>query len=317
MQSVTLLPRAPGATVRCIAVRRPVGVALTRRSFLVVAGGSLLAACGGGGAASDPQSAGGAGDTLPDEPWILVQRWPSTSLTPGPVRLPLSIADRESLLATGPAELRGSIVDALTGEVVVATMVATRHGDDLPAPYWPFRVELPEGLYQLRVEGGSPDGAALQVRPAAGFPVPKIGDQLPPFDTPTIDDVRGLDPICTRAEGVCPLHDVTLTEALASGKPVAYLIGTPAYCQTGTCAPAIESMLAVRDRIGDAAIMVHAEVYTDTTATTVAPAVTAYGMDYEPALFVADASGRVVERLDAVFDTDEVVAALRLAGIDV
>ena len=67
--------------------------------------------------------------------------------------------------------------------------------------------------------------------------VPYIGSVLPPFDTPTVDDHRGVEPYCTLTPAPCPLHDVTLTQALASGKPVAYMVGTPAHCQTGTCAP--------------------------------------------------------------------------------
>jgi len=91
---------------------------------------------------------------------------------------------------------------------------------------------------------------------------------------------------------------------------VLYLVGTPAYCATGTCAPALDGVLTVRDEIGDAAVFVHAEIYTDDTLGTVAPAVTALNMTYEPALFVIDAKGVLVDRLDAVFDEVEVRESL-------
>jgi hypothetical protein len=103
---------------------------------------------------------------------------------------------------------------------------------------------------------------------------------------------------------------VTLTEALEAGKPVVYLVGTPAFCQTGTCAPALESIIDVQDQFGDQFTFVHAEVYTDNTATEPAPAVDAAGLTYEPALFVTDASGVVIERLDAVWDRTELVEVL-------
>lgn len=278
---------------------------LSRRTFLALSGATLLAACGG--SSSSP-------GTTTSSPWQLVQRWPSTSLTPGRVRMPLSLADGGGLLASGPSELRGRLLDTVTGDVVIEEMVAPRHGDDLPAPYWPFRVEIDVGIYQLLVDGASQDGAFVQVRDPSQYLVPRAGQPLPGFDTPTLDDARGLDPICTADGGPCPLHEVTLTEALTSGRPVAYLVGTPAFCQTGTCAPALDSLLEVRERVGDAVSMVHAEVYTDMTATTVAPAVLAYSMDFEPALFITDDTGTVVERLDAVFDTAEIEGALRAAG---
>ena len=46
----------------------------------------------------------------------------------------------------------------------------------------------------------------------------------------------------------------------------------------------------------------HAEVFADNAATTVAPAVTAAELDYEPVIFVTDASGTVVERIDIIWD---------------
>jgi hypothetical protein len=57
-------------------------------------------------------------------------------------------------------------------------------------------------------------------------------------------------------------------------------------------------------------VFVHAEVYTDDTATTPAPAVDAAGLTYEPALFITDATGTVVQRLDAVWNEEELLEVL-------
>ena len=73
---------------------------------------------------------------------------------------------------------------------------------------------------------------------------------------------------------------------MASGKPVAYMVGTPAHCQTGTCAPALEFLVKSHARVGDKIVMVHADVYSDDAATTVAPAVAALGLEYEPVLYL-------------------------------
>jgi hypothetical protein len=61
--------------------------------------------------------------------------------------------------------------------------------------------------------------------------------------------------------------------------------------------------------------MVHAEIYTDDTLESIAPAVTAYHMNFEPALFVADDQGILVARLDSIYDTRELTAALDLAMV--
>ena len=120
-----------------------------------------------------------------------------------------------------------------------------------------------------------------------------------------------MNPICTR-DPACPLHKVSLTDALAKGKPVAYLIGTPAYCKTAVCGPVLDLLLAEQPKRPDFT-MVHAEVYTDDTLEAIAPAVTAYHLNFEPALFVANDQGVLVARLDSIYDTRELTAALDLA----
>jgi hypothetical protein len=65
-------------------------------------------------------------------------------------------------------------------------------------------------------------------------------------------------------------------------------------------------MISAREGAGGSTTFIHAEVYADRDATQVAPAVNAMSMNYEPALFITDDRGVVVERLDAVFDAVEV-----------
>jgi hypothetical protein len=38
-------------------------------------------------------------------------------------------------------------------------------------------------------------------------------------------------------------------------------------------------------------------------------------MEYEPAIYITDASGKIVERFDAVFDADEINAAIATLGL--
>ncbi|MDA2956304.1 MAG: hypothetical protein O3A44_02995 [Actinomycetota bacterium] len=295
----------------------------SRRAFLqesgrvVVAGAaslgiaSLLAACGGGNS-----TAKNNGVALPDDVQI-IQRFPQ-NLVAGPIRMPISLASGGGLLTTGgpiatPAQLSARImrIDGERDELVVEDLVAPRHDADLATPYWLFRTAINEpGFYRLILAGGPSDGAAFQVFARNEVAVPGIGDALPPFDTPTFDNARDVSPLCTRQPEPCPLHEVTLRDALALGKPIAYLVGTPAHCSTGTCAPALDALISARERVGDAFTFIHAEVYSDTNATTIAPAVNAVSMNFEPALFITDASGVITARLDAVFDAVELQSVI-------
>ena len=103
---------------------------------------------------------------------------------------------------------------------------------------------------------------------------------------------------------------MTLNEALASGRPVVYVVGTPAHCQTGVCGPVLEQMIDLADELGDDVVFVHADVYADRAATEIAPAVAAARLTFEPTVFVTDANGIVVDRLDAVWSVDELRALL-------
>jgi len=268
---------------------------------------SLLAGCSGD--STPANSIGALGDIQ------IVQRFPQV-LVPGNVRLPISLANTQGLLTTEsgvdlPATLTAKLINADTQEIVAESLSADRHDTGLTIPYWPFRVDIDKpGIYTLIVDGGPAEGAAIQVLNATEVLIPLVGSQLPGFDTPTIDDHRGVEPVCTRAPEQCEFHNITLNEALALKKPIAYLVGTPAHCSTGTCAPALEALITVRKSIGDAMTFLHAEIYTDDKATTVAPAVIALKMEYEPAIYITDASGKIIERFDAVFDADEISSAI-------
>ena len=276
--------------------------------------GSLLAGCSGESTATKSESVAALGDLQ------LVQRFPQV-LVPGNVRLPISLANQAGLLTTDsgfelPNTLSAQLINADTQEVVAESLLADRHDTGLTIPYWPFRVDIDKpGIYTLIVDGGPAEGAAIQVLNATEVLIPLVGSQLPGFDTPTVDDHRGVEPVCTRTPEPCQFHNITLNEALALKKPIAYLVGTPAHCSTGTCSPALEALITVRKSIGDAMIFLHTEIYTDDKATTVAPAVVALKMEYEPAIYITDASGIIIERFDAVFDAKEISDAIAKLGL--
>ncbi|MBI4883956.1 MAG: hypothetical protein HY826_07875 [Actinobacteria bacterium] len=284
--------------------------AVTRRQFLAAASGALvLVAC-----SSDSKSSSGATDVATDAPknFLVVQRFPNHPLfTPGEVRLPVSLADAAGNLTDGPATLIGWIEDFNGNRVAEVTAVRRAVGIDVP--YWEVRATLATAIvYTLRFEGDDGYGASFELYDEVDVRSPVTGSQLPPFDTPTVADHRGVEPYCSLTPEPCPLHDMTLTEALASGKPVAYMIGTPAHCTTGTCAPGLEFLVGEHARVGAAIQMVHADVYADEAATTVAPAVTALDVEYEPIIYLCTDDGVIVDRLDGIWDASELTERIDL-----
>lgn len=296
----------------------------SRRQFFAlsasVGAGVALAACGGG---SNSDSTAVTADVLDGIEGSLqvAKRFSPESIIPGKVRLPISLADKTGVLPTDgavrlPAELTGKVINPETGDVVIESVSAKRYDENMSVPYWPFIFNIEkEGIYVLTLDVAPDVEVSFQVFNRNDIVMPKIGDALPPFDTPTVDNARGVDPICTRPEGTCPFHTMTLTDALKSGKPVVYFIGTPAYCTTGTCAPGLDALIELSKTIGNKAVFVHADVYKDKTATEAAPAIQAYKLSYEPLLYITDAQGVQIDRLDAIFDAKELRETLAAAGI--
>lgn len=294
---------------------------MSRRGALIAGAAAVLAACSDdpapGAAGTGSHGAGHTASTevrslgsLQDSVVSLIQRFPSTPLfVPGEVRLPVSLGTVDGVLSNVPEQLVGEVVDA--DGVRVATFRAPVRREGLPFPYFAVRATVPKaGLYTIRADVGGRAEAAFQIYETSEVAVPYLGSTLPGFATPTSADGRGVDPICTLEPTPCPFHERTLSEALAAGKPVVYLVGTPAHCQTGACAPGLEFLVASQRQSPGALSVVHAEVYTNNLASTVAPAVKALKLDYEPVVYVTDAKGVIVDRLDGVWDRSELDEAL-------
>ena len=312
---------------------------LSRRGFIsssatVLGAGisfGILASCGEGSTSNQDSES-----DFPDD-LQLVQRFPQV-LVPGNLRLPISLALSSGIIGSNsdfnfPQSLSAKVIDLSTDKVIIENVSAPLHGiasahlhsdgsvhshdAETSLPYYPFRINiLTPGNYALVVSGGPIEGAAFSVLEPDQVAVPGANDSMPGFDTPTFDNDQGVKPICTRIPDPCPFHAMTLTEALKLGVPVAYLVGTPAHCKTGTCSPALDGLIEVGSQIGDRAVFIHAEVYSDEAATVIAPAVKALDLTFEPVLFIVDANGKITERFDSVFDAEEISDALTRAGVN-
>ena len=288
-------------------------VSLSRRTLVVGSAALALSACGtsksssGASAASNPPA---GGSTARPGDLVAIRFFKSgVAAANVPYRYTFGLGSADGTLETkGPASVSFRVLDkAGTTEVVAATTVA-RHAKDLARPYWPLTTTLPAGTYQVEMTIGTRklDPAFIDVATPEAISVLSPGAKLPALLTPTVNDAAGVKPICTRSPA-CPLHDVTLADALKAGKPIAFLIATPAYCQTAICGPVLDVLLKHRT---DAITFIHAEVYTDDSLQISTEAVHAFGLDYEPALFLAKADGTIVDRLDVIFDSDDVIAGL-------
>ena len=207
---------------------------------------SLLAACGSDGSASS----GSSGDRLTlttdlgGRQLVGLFNYTGGYVEAGtPQRLALAIASAEGPPeADGPATLTVQL--ARDGTDVGAPVTLPRHSDGTPIGYYPLVTTFDqEGTWTVATElDGQSVDQAFRVEPPGGSTIRQVGETMVPVETPTTTDARGVNPICTRSPQ-CPFHDQTLTQALAKGAPVALMISTPQFCQTGVCGPVLDLVI--------------------------------------------------------------------------
>jgi hypothetical protein len=187
------------------------------------------------------------------------------------------------------------------------------HTDSSPAPAYvttTYRFPAP-GDYWVRAtyKGRTADAPLQGITTPSDALVPLPGKPMISTPTPTFTDTLGLKLLCTR-QPQCPWHDASLDAVLTRRRPVALLFATPALCQTATCGPVLNTLLALKAQFEGEVHFLHSEIYTDMTAAHNVPAVLAYHLTSEPVLFVAGADGIVRTRIDGLFGRGEAAAAL-------
>lgn len=183
-------------------------------------------------------------------------------------------------------------------------------------------VDLPEpGIYGVRATVELPDLGQLTAEAAASVAaehqVLNVGDPAPAVDNPTADSTdvppEAIDSRATTNDGQIPdpeLHDMTVTEALESGRPTVIVVSTPVYCRSEFCGPITETVAELQQRYGDRANFIHLEVWRSFEDKELNPAAAEYirtpdGGGNEPWTFFVGADGTIQARWDNVLDAAE------------
>lgn len=152
--------------------------------------------------------------------------------------------------------------------------------------------------------------------------VPAVGDPAPRTSQPLAGD-GSVDPkaIDSRAGPETPipdpaLHDTTVADAIAAGRPTMVVVSTPTFCVSRFCGPITDSVQELGARFGDRMTFIHLEVWRDFEDNELNPAAvewiapTPETAGREPWVFVVDADGVIVERFDNVASDAELEAAV-------
>ncbi len=137
-----------------------------------------------------------------------------------------------------------------------------------------------------------------------------VGSRAKPLATPVATTVAGRRKICTR-EPACPLHALSLDDALKAGRPTVVSFATPLLCTSQMCGPVVDEQMVAADKLRGKASFIHVEIYPGRNTAKPARSFLQYGFTTEPWLLVIDRDGVIRARYEGPVTAGQIEDALR------
>lgn len=177
------------------------------------------------------------------------------------------------------------------------------------------------GVWGVEISVESKDGSIKEVvRPRftvlpAGQ-TPAVGQPAPASRQRLLSDVEHIEEIDSSAKPELAFHQMTIADAIASGRPALVLFAVPGFCESRFCGPEYEIMKKLLPRYQDRMEFIHVEFYKNpgTPERVVAEPIREWNLRTEPWFFLIDASGRVAAKFEgptALQELEEAILALR------
>jgi hypothetical protein len=313
---------------------------MLRRLILFAVGLALSAtACAAGSSTSTSASGGSSGSV---DPSTFAAQVASTDLYVGPpqaVQIGVFSSDGNgvSLLTSGTIDMQiapsqgGGAATAATARYVPAPGTAGS-ASGTPALTTP---DVARGVYQaddVRFDApgvweaavsftldGTPVRLSTQFQVKAEPALPAPGQEAFRTQNLTMDSKVDPQAIDSRAiDGAKvpdpELHQHTIAQAIAAGKPALVLFSTPVYCQSQFCGPSTDALEEIAKAHPNEADYIHVEIWGDYAKGEINAAAKQWlfrnGDLTEPWLYLIGPDGKIVQRWGPLFDPEEVVRAL-------
>ena len=166
------------------------------------------------------------------------------------------------------------------------------------------------GTWGVEIETQRPNQAAtskrMELNVAPQGSAPTLGAPAPKTKTPTANDVEDLLTITSDTAPDTRLYQLSIDQAVSSGKPSLILFATPGFCQTAVCGPGVDVLSRLVDTYGDKFNPVHVEIYQyPFEKLQQVQAMQEWGLKTEPWLFLVDKSGNIAGRFEGGITFEE------------
>lgn len=232
----------------------------------------------------------------------------------GQPRIPIAL-----FAGTEPVETAQGVAvigfDLSSGSPVQSWVGSATNYSDYEVPYWVFYPEIEKaGVWGFTAQITQVDGSVTQSQFTIEVPEvpssPAVGDPVPEHDNRTLADEPDLALLTTDLDPTPALYELTIGEAIATGRPTVVTFATPAFCQTQICAPVVDSVEQVYGMYGEEANFIHVEIYKDYQNLVLDGTVVAWSLASEPWTFVIDGAGLIAARFGGTVSPQELSMAL-------
>lgn len=187
--------------------------------------------------------------------------------------------------------------------------------EDYWIPYWVAYPDLTHAGYWgfralITMEDGSQEQAQFTIEVKERSSSPAVGSQAPASQNRTLETEPDIHKLSSGAEPNPGLYQMTVAEAVNSGRPTVVVLATPGFCTSELCAPVVESVEAVYAEFRDQANFIHLEIYKDFDPLVESDEVKEWKLTSEPWTFVLDQEGKVSAKLGGPVGSGELTDAL-------
>jgi hypothetical protein len=188
--------------------------------------------------------------------------------------------------------------------------------NDYDIPYWVAYPELPHagnwGLGVIVTQADNTQTTGQFTIAALDDPsAPQVGETPPGSHNRTLATEPDLAKLTSDTAPEPALYQLTVAQALESGKVTVVTFATPAFCTSRLCAPVVNSVKAAYKTYGDKANFIHIEVYKTFNPLVYADEMDEWHLQGEPWTYIIGADGKMAAVFGGPVSARELEAALK------
>lgn len=252
----------------------------------------------------------------------------TTVLRVGSQRVAFLLAGPKGIINAPSAQVTPVFIGDDIGGLEPETSRALYH----PWPYgvrgaYSTELDFPKaGEWRLEImveDETGPLQASLTVNVAETSAIPDIGELAPATANKTLATVANVEDLTTDYSPDPDLYQISVDQAIKTGRPTVVVFATPAFCTSPTCGPQVDAVSELKDAHPEEANFIHVELYDnpseiqgDLSRAELVPHASDWGFTTIPGwlneswVFVLDSNGIIQHRFEGFTTVEEMEEAL-------